>query len=347
MRAAAALVGLMAADVASKEILTLSELNTAITEGTNKQVGFLSQGNYETVHDVLPASTVPVIATHSSELEDMVANGTVVAGLVSGVPDRTRFITFSSTLVSPRAMFVNASWEEHIDAAIVRVLQKGLPQQFAAAHPPFEMVTVFSCKGNPTNFPFPAGAVTTPLRIGALAPGGNQPDWGVDGNYTANPPTGYWPDYYRAIETEFQTQYGVGFQRVWLPSSAAVMSALENGTIDATEPYWTVDSFHNGRGRKHAFEMSCITMGYDSTFFTKRDPVLPTAAATKGDDGLDDWVLAIAIVLPILFAAAVAVTVWLIIKERSGNPVFQPLNKTDTETEMQGEQPGPAEQTPY
>jgi len=340
MRTVAAFVGLMAAGVAG-EILTLSELNTAITQGTNKQVGFLSQGNYETVHDVLPSDTVPVIATHSSELYDLVANGTLVGGLVSGVPEAGRFITFSSTLVSPRAMFVNAAWEEHIDAAIVRVLSKGLPQQFAANNPPFEMVTVFSCKGVPASFPFPAGPVTTPLRIGALGPS----NWGSDGNYQVTPHVGYWPDYYNAIETEFRTQYGVGFERVWFGSSVEVMGALENGTIDATEPYWTVDSFHNGRARKHAFEMSCITMGYDSTFFTKRDPT-PVALSAKGDDGLEDWVLAIVIILPILFVIAVAVGVWLIIKERAGNPVFQPLNKTDTETEMQGEEVQ-AEKTPY
>lgn len=342
MRTTAAVVGLMAAGVAG-EILTLTELNNVIRQGPNKQVGFLSDGNWQTVHDVLPNDTVPVIVGHTAELEEMVANETLVAGLVSGVPDRSRFITFSSTLVSPRAMFVTAAWEEYIDAAIVRVIEQGLPQQFAAANPPFEMVSVFSCKGTPSMFPWPAGPVTRNLKIGALGPF----DWGSDGNYTANPPTGYWPDYFNAIEAQFKQQYGFGFDRVYFSTSADVNNALINGTIDATEPYWTIDSFHNNRARKHLMEMSCITMGYDSTFFTRRAPVpAPIPVVAKGDDGLDDWVLAIVIVLPILFAAAVAVGVWLIIKERAGNPVFQPLNKTDTAVEMQGDD-AKAEQTPY
>lgn len=327
MRSAVALM--MAVGAAATEILTLSELNARITNGENKQVGFLSQGNYETVHDVLPSNVVPVIVGHEWELEDLVANGTVVAGLVSGVPDRSRFITFSSTLVSPRAMFLLPAVEEAIDAAIVRVISKGLPQSFAAAHPPFEMVNVLSCKGTPASFPFPNQTFTSPVKIGALGPY----DWGEDGIYTVTPYVGYWPDYYNAIESEFSGQYGVGFQRVWYTTSTSLMNALAAGDIDATEPYWTVDSFHNGRGRKHLFEMSCLTMGYDSTFFTRREK---TESATGGDD-LEGWVLALIIVMPILFLAAVAFGVWLICRERSGNPAFQPLTKTDTDTEMAGE----------
>lgn len=327
MRATALLM--MAAGVAA-DILTLSQLSSAISTGANKKVGFLSQGNYETVHDVLPNNTDVVIVGHSNDLEDMVANGTLLAGLVSGVPTAGRFVTFSSTLISPRAMFVKASLEEHIDAAIVRVLSKGLPQTFAAANPPFEMVTVFSCKGVPASFPFPTQTITTPVKIGALGPS----NWGSDGNYLATPPTGYWPDYYNAIEAEFRAVYGVGFERVWYSSSADVMAALANGTIDATEPYWTVDSFYQGRGRKHLFEMSCITMGYDSTFFTRL-----TATQSDNNDGIKGWVLAIIIVISVLFAVALGFGIWLIVRERSGNPAFQPLAKTDTDKEMGDNEP--------
>merc|ERR1719160_2463329 len=44
------------------------------------------------------------------------------------------------------------------------------------------------------------------------------------------------------------------------------MNLILNGEADATEPYWTVDAYHDGTPRPHAFIYSCTTLGYDSTF---------------------------------------------------------------------------------
>jgi hypothetical protein len=85
MRTAALLFSVFAAVSSSGvDYEDLPSLYTAISAGSNKRVGFLSQGNYETVKDMLPATTRPIIFSHTADLENAVTNGTLVAGLVSG-----------------------------------------------------------------------------------------------------------------------------------------------------------------------------------------------------------------------------------------------------------------------
>ena len=72
----------------------------------------------------------------------------------------------------------------------------------------------------------------------------------------------------RGDSEEFNAHYGVSFSRQWFNTSTSLMNALQHGEIDATEPYMTIDSFHNGK--EELFDVSCITAGYDSTFFTKK-----------------------------------------------------------------------------
>ena len=316
MKIAAAALFASAAVSSAAEIDTLAQLNIAIAGGNNK-VGFLSENNFHTVQDILSANVDATIMTNTADLEEAVENGTLVGALISGVPDSKRFNVFSSLKVSPRAMFVaenSHELEEALDAAIVRVIKKGLPQSFAKKNPPFEMVSVFNCMAEPESWPFPNATFTSPVKIAALGPG----DWGVDGNYKSNPPVGYWPDYYNAIEKEFKEAYGVGFERVWFSSSSSLMNALRDGTVDATEPYMTIDSFHEGRGRKSQFLISCITMGYDSTFFTRKQ-------AAKEDSGLSDGATVAIAALAGVSGLAILFILFVIKREKSGKPVFQPL----------------------
>jgi hypothetical protein len=85
------------------DITTLTSLYDAIDAGPNRAVGFLSQGNYETVKNVLPINVQVVVEQDTEQLYQAVRNGTLLAGLISGVPD-ANFNQFSSTLVSSRAI---------------------------------------------------------------------------------------------------------------------------------------------------------------------------------------------------------------------------------------------------
>ena len=58
------------------------------------------------VHHLLPSKTVAVVFSSSDELTLAVRNGSVEAGLMSGLPTSLDgIVIFSSSLVSPRGMF--------------------------------------------------------------------------------------------------------------------------------------------------------------------------------------------------------------------------------------------------
>ena len=85
MRTAALLFSVFAAATSSGvDYEDLPSLYDAISTGSNQRVGFLSQGNYETVKDMLPATTAPIIFSHTADLENAVTNGSLVGGLISG-----------------------------------------------------------------------------------------------------------------------------------------------------------------------------------------------------------------------------------------------------------------------
>lgn len=342
--AAAAVAG-----AASAELTSLDALQNSCK--TACSVGFLSTGNAETVHHLFPvASTKVIIVSHVADLIKMVQNGTLTAGLISGVPidPNSTLYTFSSGQISPRGMAMTDAVDTRdlsaaLDAAIVRLQLAGTDYQLAAANPPFRFVAVKTCKASASSalayFPFPNQTVATGklktalargyLNIASLGPynwGGN------DGDYTASPPQGFWPDYYNKLEQQLQGAYGANFslKRVWKLSSAATMQLLLDDQADATEPYWTVDSFFGGRARKANFRFSCTSLGVDSTFFTAK-PTLSTPTGTAGVKEVvvketTDFAVAIGVAIAVVGVGALACVLMLVSKERAGSPLFAPLS---------------------
>jgi len=233
-----------------------------------KLVGAMSQGDFDTIHHIAP-DAVAVIANGTEHLYDMVNNGEVDAGLLSGMPDEDQFDVIPSGSISPRAMFTRPDDMETrrlVDAAIVRLQQSGKMSEYAETNQPFNYVEVHMCRsGDPDlHLPFPEKpAVQKVIKVGALGPY----DWHQDGNYTADPPTGFWPDFYGGLQEQLGDSYKL--ERVWYPSSAGVMDALVAGDVDVTEGYWTVDSFYHDEPRTWALNAGCTTLGYQSNFFTK------------------------------------------------------------------------------
>jgi hypothetical protein len=85
-------------------INTLDALNSAIASGSNKKIGFIGQGNYDSVKDILDDTAVAVFETDGVVLANQVADGTLLAGYVSegAPPDPTRFMEISTGIISPR-----------------------------------------------------------------------------------------------------------------------------------------------------------------------------------------------------------------------------------------------------
>eukprot|EP00211_Chloroparvula_japonica_P007355 CAMPEP_0119126680 /NCGR_PEP_ID=MMETSP1310-20130426/5511_1 /TAXON_ID=464262 /ORGANISM="Genus nov. species nov., Strain RCC2339" /LENGTH=323 /DNA_ID=CAMNT_0007116851 /DNA_START=141 /DNA_END=1109 /DNA_ORIENTATION=- len=166
------------------------------------------------------------------------------------------------------------------DAALVRV-QRSKYQDIVVANAPFRSVASFTCSPSPEFFPFPSESSATGIlarvlrdrviRVAAIGPS----DFGIDGDYTVDPPVGFWPDYLEAILDEFQVAYGndITLSRTFWPVDQTddLLAAVADGDLDMTEPYFVVGGFFEGRTRQESLHMSCTSMGYDSTFFTSRD----------------------------------------------------------------------------
>ena len=135
---------------------------------------------------------------------------------------------------------------------------------------------------------------------------------------TAIPPTGFWPEFEARVAAELLAGTGLGYERVWAASSAATMLLVENGTADATAPYWTVDAYYGDRSRQRQFETGCTTIGYDSTFFVATH-VSSAAGSLSVSDGVP-------VLIPILLGAAVILCVGFVLylrkREVRGQPLF-------------------------
>lgn len=276
--------------------------------GLSKKIGFVTRGDYQSVSTKLappqPEGPLEVVLTKDiDEMAEAVRNGTLLAGLVAGLPpnEDNVFHEFSSGVISPRAILFSpprCGFEganpldstdliEAIDAAIVMAHDSGEDVRVAESNPPFSFVAAHTCKAG-VSYPFVSDSRATGLletvlekRVLTVAAIGQLDkdygyDWKEDGNYEVTPPVGFWPEFLDAIFLNFQNMYGsdIVLERKWYPSSMTVLDAVMNGEADMTEPYFAVDAFYefaaSGKSvsRKSAFGMSCTLLGYDSTFFT-------------------------------------------------------------------------------
>jgi hypothetical protein len=210
---------------AASLIQSVNELSAAINAAQSAEgrtVGFLSQGNYDAVASVLPrhenggGQLRTLIFGSLDELEAAVVSGEIVAGLSTSRPhnDDGHLIEFSASLITLRASMLKPSLSggaldsqqlrEAWDASVVRAIHEGtysaLEAQYFASNQ-FDSVAAFTCGIDPGKFPFPDASSATgllaqvlssgKLKVAALGPY----DWGYQGNYSADPPTGLWADY--------------------------------------------------------------------------------------------------------------------------------------------------------
>mmetsp|Transcript_21503 Transcript_21503/g.34694 ORF Transcript_21503/g.34694 Transcript_21503/m.34694 type:complete len:400 (+) Transcript_21503:41-1240(+) len=347
---------------ASSSIKNLFELNSAITNATSdagKTVGFLSQANYQSVQSVLEESSanggslIVKVFPSSSIVEELVKNGSLVAGLFTSCPSnqQNEFNLFGATIVAPRSSFFtiantsspvdSSQLREAWDAAIVRFIEAGSFKNIETQYynsDGFDAVGAWTCGVNPNSHPFPPAGQATGLlqrvlstrvlRVGALGPS----NWGFQGNYQLTNPAGLWPDVMNRIFEQFQQAYGtdIVLTRHFHFTSADVMNDVLTGNTDLTEPYWTVPAFHNNEARTKNFDISCTVLGTESCFFTNAQvaQVAQTPSSNNDDDTFPAWAVAVIVVLGSLTLLGVLFTCFLISREKSGKPIFYtPLNE--------------------
>lgn len=316
--------------VLGKNITSLSDLNIEIEKRSDTvAIGFLSQGNYQAVQNELHTKVEPKIFKHVEDIYASVQNRSIVAGLISGTPDKKaqNIHVFPSNQISVRSMLIkqgNSLVEEAIDTAIVLIVEQGKVEQMAQNNPPYEALVVHSCKPSSSHYVWPNKdqltkvlALPTQLMVGALGPY----NWGkADGDYTKTPFKGFWPEYYDELNKEIENQYNISLVRKWYKSSTALLDALANGDVDTTEPYMMVGSAYNSVARKTAFDLSCITSATQDKYFTKIDNPKPVPLVS-GDTVDQTLVIALSTVGGVCLVSLLLllVVVW---REKQGKPMF-------------------------
>jgi len=281
-------------------ITSRSQLNAALERGPQRRMGFLSEANYRSVHTVLSTKVVPVYFNGTTELYKAVETGDVIAALISGVPDESKFTVFSTELFSPRSFQMSPGSEardlmEAVDAAVVRTHHAGEVRKAESSNPPFRAVEIHTCRSEqPEMVPFPAAENATgllkdvlqtqKLRILAYGEPNTKPDWHADGNYTAEPPTGFWPDYMNYFMKHFKAAYGdnIQLERVWMKAGGT--EEVLSGRVHMTEPYYIHENFYNDELKKWNHGFSCVVMGYEQFFFAKQ----PGLTVIKDLDAADE-----------------------------------------------------------
>lgn len=329
---------------ADENIENLNELYQHILDGDNKNVGFISAGNYHTNQHLLPDSTVPFILNSIAELEQAVENNTIVAALITGVPSDD-FHWFSNDLVTLQAPLfgrgVNSTdLVRAIDAAVVRVIEDGKDVQIAKSNPPFELIGVHTC-GTSDGFDFPVAENATGLlkevldtgilKVAALGPY----DWADSGNYTNSPPTGFWPMFLEAVVEELNKAYpnhDIQLERVWNAGSDATLALVESEQAHMSEPYFLVSGYYptNGIGRKEAFRVGCTILGKDSKFFTKKhydtlQNFTTVASSNSGDDDNNTALIIGVVIAAVVALVGVILVIVLVRNEKKGKPIFSTL----------------------
>merc|ERR1712176_1436575 len=68
----------------------------------------------------------------------------------------------------------------------------------------------------------------------------------------------------------FREAYGddIVLECVWMKAGGT--DSVLNGTIHMTEPYYIYENLWNDRLKKWSHEFSCVVLGYEQQFFTRR-----------------------------------------------------------------------------
>lgn len=263
-------------------------------QGKMARVGFLSGSNYLSVKRILPKNTVPVIIEHEEDLTKMVLNGSLVAALVTGLPDShlhdslhifsSEVVTLQTVLMAPDVSLDyphgvtgdNSTYDLSlaINAAIARVQFKGIDFELAKKNAPKEIVKAHTCKeDDQSQFAVPnridaKGFLKNILDKKEIRVLANGPfNWGAnDGNYIVDPPIGFYPDLLEAIVEEFKNLSGpdnqaygdVKIKRVFTKASPFPWYYLFDGTTHISEPYFILDSPYTGSGKSCSTNNDCL-----------------------------------------------------------------------------------------
>lgn len=278
----------------AKELDQLDELIEYLKTNPGSKIGFLTPSNYASVKRILPSGVKPIYVEHEEDLTKMVLNGSIIAALVSGLPEQkyhdsihifsSNLVTLHSFLMAPDLSTDNPHGNSEnlstfdlslaINAAQSKVQLKGIDLQLALKNAPKEIILAHTCKeDDQSQFFVPNKKEATGLlreildnrEMRVLAQGPS--NWGInDGNYLLDPPVGFYPDFLEAVMDQFKNLSGpdkepygeVSIKRIFSNTSPFPWYYLFNGTAHLTEPYFILDAPFAGSGQPCSVDDECL-----------------------------------------------------------------------------------------
>ena len=164
------------------------------------------------------------------------------------------------------------------NAAIARIIESGEYLEIKNRTQMKEVIACITCAPDSTQTNYPArekvtGRLKDILDNKLVKIAGLYYNDLPAGDYTVNPPVGFWPEYARAIFKRIGDFYKVELKIEWVlfTQSNDIMTSVRSGESDLTDLYMILSSFYNGKDRIEAFSVSCSPGGYESTISVKKD----------------------------------------------------------------------------
>ena len=122
------------------------------------KVGFLSEGNYDSVKHELSSCVEPVYFDTKDNLYSAVKSGHVLAGLTSGTHEDTELNVFGPEQISLHAILMNKDNDiliDLIDRVLVNIIESGGVEEIALSNHPYRALVAHSCTPEPVHFEWP------------------------------------------------------------------------------------------------------------------------------------------------------------------------------------------------
>lgn len=309
---------------------------------------------------------VEVVTASADKLQQWVKDGRLVCGATNGVPGEDKDLkVFGAGVLTTRAFLLGGDGEPSkrqnssiffkraLDVAISEFIGDG---SYAAlvqsVNNNFELDVagkqVLTCATDadinryPKLSEIPSDDLlndilnTGVVSIAELTLGSETTQFGELGNWPKDPNAnlryngtnyeGFWARYevevMKRIADAYRLPNGIEINPMYYPSSQLVLSAVENGTAAASGPYYSLAGSYSLNGtdvpRREVFAQSCVVHGYEPFVFTQ--------AAPSEDDTLTTGAIVGIVIAAAAALLALVFSITLVHKERSGNPMFEPLN---------------------
>lgn len=266
---------------AEVDINSLRTLKQAIRKGDNKRVGFLTEVLALQLRGSLPPEAEVVVCNGSkqhgvacksrADLISLIRSREVLAGALGPGIDLNDFVPFSSGILSTRTVLTtlydgSLDLSLAIDAAIVSLQDAHMDEEIQRRHHYWMVRVMHTCTAVDSeafaapNFAQAEGSLRSVLDRKVLLVSSVGPkNGGAEGDYTVQPPTGFWPDWLLEFCKRFNELSGpdgvkymsrgaIECRRVFADGLRRFNRDLLEDNAHMSEPFFLNDGFYTGSG---------------------------------------------------------------------------------------------------